>query len=986
MKITLPVFVACLLAAGSSASAQDKKPTQAAIQFFETKVRPVLAQHCFECHGEKRERGGLRLDSLAAILEGGEKGPVIVPGHPEKSLLVKAINYDGKLKMPPKDKKLSRDQIDALTQWIKMGAPWPGSEKPATAKKGEFQISDKDRAHWSFQPVQRPTIPSVKNPAWVRNPIDAFILAKLEAKGLAPAPLAAKHELARRLYYDLIGLPPTPAEIEAFVKDASPDAYEKLVDKLLASPHYGEKWARHWLDLVRYAETNSYERDNPKPNIWRYRDYVIRAFNQDKPYDLFLKEQLAGDEIFPGNADALIATGFYRLGVWDDEPSDPKQSRYDGLDDIIATLSQTFLGLTVDCARCHNHKIDPIAQKDYYKMVAFLHGVNHYRGGGPDDVRPIGTPGQMEAYQKIMQEHEEKRAKTQTALTAIENDFRKLYKQDTQLIGNDLDELMYKFYRNAWTKLPDFSQFKHEDEGKLPKKLFDISPRTRNEAFGFVYEGFLIVPEDGKYTFYLDSDDGSRLTLDGKTIITYDGIHGMGKVQTKSIALKKGRTPIKLEYFQNVFGYGLYVGWSGPGFGKRNLSAPSGPEAVADINEQIHNNGARVLGDQRYQQWFSLLKQLNYLRKAPATPKVDMALCVVEAGPRAPDTFLFVRGSPNNLGDKVEPGFPTIFNIPDPPPAEPGARSSGRRTVLADWIASKDNPMTARVMVNRLWQHHFGRGIVRTPSDFGLHGSRPTHPELLDWLASEFTSPTKPQDKRSVPGGAAPWSMKAMHKLIVTSNAYRMSSRATPQAEALGIKLDQGNDLFWHFDMRRLSAEEIRDSILAISGNLNLKAGGPGIYPPIPKEVLAGQSVPGRGWPVSSPEEAARRSVYVHVKRSLLLPILDAFDLAEPDRTTPVRFSSTVPTQALGMLNGEFLHSQGKIFAERLKKEAGTDVNAQVRLALYLATARQSSDADVRRGVGLIETLQREDGVSADTALQTFCLVVLNLNEFVYLD
>jgi hypothetical protein len=289
-------------------------------------------------------------------------------------------------------------------------------------------------------------------------------------------------------------------------------------------------------------------------------------------------------------------------------------------------------------------------------------------------------------------------------------------------------------------------------------------------------------------------------------------------------------------------------------------------------------------------------------------------------------------------------------------------------------------------MVNRLWQHHFGRGIVRTPSDYGLQGMRPTHPELLDWLASEFTDPAKPQEKHSVPGGNAPWSMKAMHKLILTSNAYRMSSRTDPKATERGIKLDQGNDLFWHFDMRRLSAEEIRDSILAISGNLNLKAGGPGIYPPIPKEVLAGQSVPGRGWPVSNPEEAARRSVYVHVKRSLLLPILDAFDLAEPDRTTPVRFSSTVPTQALGMMNGEFLHSQAKIFAERLKKEAGKDVTAQVRLALNLATARQPSEADVRRGVGLIETLQREDGVSADAALQTFCLVVLNLNEFVYLD
>ena len=726
----LSSVAALLIVMPSLACGQEKKPSAAAVQFFETKVRPVLVANCFECHAEKKQRGDLRLDSLAAMLEGGEQGPAIVPGHPEKSLLVKAINQDGKLKMPPKNKKLSRDEIDALTQWIKMGAPWPSSEKSTPTRKGEFQISDKDRAHWAYLPVKRPTPPNVKNQAWVRNPIDAFILAKLEAKGLVPAPPASKQELVRRLYYDITGLPPTPRDVEAFVNDKATDAYEKLVDKLLATPQYGEKWARHWLDLVRYAETNSYERDNPKPHIWRYRDYVIRAFNEDKPFDRFLREQLAGDEIYPGDADALIATGFYRLGVWDDEPVDPKQARYDGLDDIIATIGQSMLGMTLDCARCHNHKIDPIAQKDYYKMVAFLHGINHYRGGGPDDVRPVGSAEQMEAYKKILQAHEEKRAKTQAALTAIENEFRKAYKPAAQTVGNDLDELTYTFYRNAWTKLPDFSQFKYEDEGKLPKKLFDISPRTRNEEFGFVYEGFLIVPQDGKYTFFLDSDDGSRLFLAGKAIITYDGIHGMGKVQSKSVELKKGRIPVKLEYFQNVAGYGLYVGWSGPGFERRSLSAPSDPAAAKiDITEQLHRDGARVLGEKKYNEWFVLFKQMNLLRQAPRMPNVDMALCVVEAGPKAPDTFVFNRGNPHVLGDKVEPGFPTVFNIPDPPipAAKPGAKSTGRRTVLANWIASKDNPMTARVMVNRLWQHHFGRGIVRTPNDYGLHGmARPT--------------------------------------------------------------------------------------------------------------------------------------------------------------------------------------------------------------------------------------------------------------------
>ncbi len=827
MRISFSIsgFAALFLAGISSATAQEKKPTPAAIQFFETKVRPILAENCFECHGAKKQKRDLRLDSLAAMLEGGDNGPAIVPGHPEKSLLVKAINHDGDVKMPSKGKKLPREQIDALTQWIKMGAPWPGSDKTAIKKRGDFQITQKDRSHWAFQAVKRPAIPDVKNQAWVRNPIDAFILAKLEAKGLQPAPPASKQEIARRLYYDVTGLAPTPIEIEAFVNDASPDAYEKLVDKLVATPQYGEKWARHWLDLVRYAETNSYERDNPKPHVWRYRDYVIRAFNEDKPYDRFLREQLAGDEIYPGDADALIATGFYRLGIWDDEPVDAKQARYDGLDDIIATIGQSLLGLTFDCARCHNHKIDPIAQRDYYGLVAFVHGVNHYRGGGPTDQRPLGDPKQHEAYQKAFKELEEKRAKTLAAITVIENEFR-----------------------------------------------------------------------------------------------------------------NKNKT------------------------------------AVADINEQIRRDGARVLGDERYQEWFKLHKQLNFLRRPPVLPEGNVALCVTEAGAKAPDTFIFMRGNPHVPGDKVEPAFPIVLSPVDPPKLEikPTATSSGRRTVLANWIASKDNPMTARVMVNRLWQHHFGRGIVRTPNDYGMHGMRPTHPELLDWLAAEFIEKG--------------WSMKAMHKVILRSNAYRMASRTDPKSAALGAKLDQSNDLFWRFDMRRLSAEEIRDSILAVSGNLNLKMYGPSIYPEIPREVLAGQSVPGRGWGKSSPEEAARRSVYVHVKRSLLLPLLEAFDVAETDRTTAVRFSSTQPTQALSLLNGEFMNQQAKLFAGRLKKEAGNDVSAQVRRGLYLATSRPPSDAEIRRGIGLIEALQREDGVSAEVALQDFCLVVLNLNEFVYLD
>ncbi len=515
---------------------QTTKPSPAAVQFFETKVRPILAENCFRCHGEKKQRGELRLDSLAAALEGGGRGPALVPGHPEKSLLIKAIGHEDKDLKMPEDKKLPREHIETLTQWIKMGAPWPGADKTAGSKKGEFVISDRDRAHWSLQPVKRPAIPTVKNSRWVKNPIDAFILARLEAKGLMPNAAASKQELLRRVTFDLTGLPPTPREVDALLADTAPDAYTKLVDRLLDSPRYGEKWARHWLDLVRYAETNSFERDNPKPNVWRYRDYVIRAFNADKPYDLFLKEQLAGDELGRTDADAIIATGYYRLGIWDDEPSDPLLARYDGLDDIVATTGQVMLGLTFDCARCHNHKIDPIAHKDYYRLLAFFHNINHFRNGGPTDEMAIFTsPDATHAYAEQERALEKQRNQVQAQLGKIEADFRAIYEKK-----------------------------------------------------------------------------------------------------------------------------------------------PGGAD-VPDFARAIQLDGPALLGKQRYTAYVKLKKQLETLKKQE--PAGERALCVTEAGPNAPETFVLLRGNPHVKGDKVEPAFPSVFNLPEPvmPAPTPGraARDGG---------------------------------------------------------------------------------------------------------------------------------------------------------------------------------------------------------------------------------------------------------------------------------------------------------------------
>jgi hypothetical protein len=643
--------------------------------------------------------------------------------------------------MPPGG-KLPAGEQDILTRWVREGVPW-GTQPPAPAVAQAPATSGPASAEsiaaagreWSHRPVVRPPVPAVKDRGWVRNPIDAFLLARLEAERLRPSPEADRVTLIRRLTYDLTGLPPIPEDVDAFLADAAPGAYERLVDRLLASPQYGEHWARHWLDLVRFGETNGYERDSAKPYAWRYRDYVIDAFNRDKPYDQFVREQLAGDLVSPGSTEALVATGFYRLGIWDDEPSDRALAHYDGLDGVVSTTGQVFLGMTINCARCHDHKVDPIPQADYYRLLAF----------------------------------------------------------------------------------------------------------------------------------FKDVTDG-----DGKNL--------------KAIEV-------------------------GPG------------------------PGGRI-----------------------------QVMCVAER-PRGP-AHVLLRGNPAVLGQEVGPGVPEVIGDGAPTFVD----DHGKRRALADWLADPRNPRTARVMANRLWQYHFGRGIVPTPNDFGKLGEPATHPELLDWLADELFA-----------GG---WRLKPMHRLIVTSAAYRMSSRATPEE----LAADPADRWFWRFPMRRLSAEEIRDAILAVGGELRLKAGGPSICPPIPKEVLAGQSRPGNGWDVSKPEEAARRSVYIHAKRSLLVPILATHDAADTDASCPVRYTTTVPTQALGLLNGDFANEQATRLADRLRRESPDDPSAQVRRAIRLTTAREPDPDEVRRDVAFLRTLRDRAGLDERAALTQYALLVLNANAFFYLD
>ena len=934
---------------------------------FSRDIQPLLAKRCFSCHGPDTHEGGLRLDQQAGATAALDSGShAIVAGKSSDSeILARITSSDPDLRMPPEGPRLTATQVDAIKRWIDEGAEW--------------------KEHWAFRPLVRPGVPAVADGGHqVSNPIDAFMRDGLARRGLPVPPPADKTTLIRRATYDITGLPPAEKEVRDFLADDSPDAWEKVVDRLLASPYYGEQWGRHWLDLVRYADTNSFERDGNKPHAWRYRDYVIRSLNDDKPYDQFVVEQLAGDELPEPSNDAFIATGYYRLGVWDDEPADREQFRYDWLDDIVATTGQVFLGLTVNCARCHDHKIDPIPQRDYYSLLSFFENITPMGNGGDQIERPLFKDDvDRKAYEEKVADLTRRRDEAQQAVSVIEKKFRTSWESLNQAdaVGGDLDDLEFRFYRDSWTRLPAFDDLKAEDTGPVPGQLFDIAvaPSLRPDFFGYVFTGFLKVPADGDYTFSLDSDDGSRLTLDGHAILEYDGIHGEGKPKTAVVPLKSGRLPIRLDYFQGKHGKGLSVAWSGSGFAARALSAsPAGRKASGkdfELKEAIRIDGERLLGVDGKMDYDTKLAALEALKKEKVP--VDQALVVTESGPVPADTYVFYRGNPHadrKPENKVGPAFPSILRAKEPviPTPAADAKTSGRRTALARWLVSPENPLSARVMANRIWQHHFGRGIVRSSSNFGMMGDPPTHPELLDWLATELI--------------AGNWRLKSLHKLILMSQAYRAAAACNAEAFAL----DPLNDSFWRFDMRRLSAEELRDSIHVASGAFNPKMFGPGVYPSIPKQVMAGQSVPGKGWGDSSPDEQARRSVYAFVKRSLITPILADFDLADTDTSCPVRFTTTQPTQALGMMNSEFLHRQARVFADRVRREAGgpdaANVPAQVRRALEIALVRPATDAEVDRGVALVEKLDDADGVSPSRAMELFCLMVLNLNEFAYLD
>lgn len=1096
-----------------------QNPPEADGVSFRNRIAPLLEANCLECHGSgERLRGGLWLTNREALLQGGESGPAVDLDQPAESLLLAKISYrDEQHRMPPQGQLAEADRL-ALRTWVLDGAPWdPAVVFEETAEVGPQRLTKGDgQTGWAYRPLRDAPPPEVERKSWPRNGVDAFLLARMEEAGLQPAPEVDRASWLRRVTYGLIGLPPTPAETEAFSTDRSENAHEQVIERLLASPHYGEHWGRRWLDVVRYAETNGFERDADKPEIWRYRDWVVRAFNDDLPYDEFVRMQLAGDELETVTHDSLIATGFLRLMQWDDEPPEGRlQARYDVLDDIVRTTSEGFLASTIGCARCHDHKGDEIDQTDYYSFMSFFEGLTDYRTEGW--LVPVMTPEQERDHAAALERHAAAKAAAESDLIELEERFRGAFAARGEGTSRTLlEQLTYRFYRHPFRSLADFEGLRAEDQGALQGGRIDLSLATRNDDFGFVYEGVLRVPHPGRWRIELDADDGARLSIDGKVAIEYDHLGPLGDPRSTELTLDAGPVPVKVEFFQWVGGAALELhmepvdanrwrytferppaGWQGPGFedrewalGDAGFGQPGTPGAVigtewtgegvwmrqsfgwdsardldpvlvahhdedlqawingepaleasgflrdyrlyelspaahgalvdgtntlalhvrnrrggqyaharvvprsqalghplADVAfaryslaggtgpdarplpERIASQGAQVLDTESVEKYAALLKRVKSLQSHPPRPPA-MANVATEKGPKAPLMRVHVRGSARAMGEKVPVALPACMNPPEVvvPRPLPGAKTSGRRRVLAGWITSRDNPLTARVLVNRVWQHHFGVGIVPTPGDFGELGERPSHPELLDWLARRFMD--------------SGWSIKELHRLLLSSSAYRMDSRGP----APDPRVDPTGRLLSRFRPRRLSAEEVRDSILWLTGELNTDVGGPPFFSMMPSQALATSSQPGNVWGRSTPDQLRRRSLYIKVKRSLVTPILAAFDLADTDQSCPVRFTTTTPTQALGSLNGEFIQMQATRFADRLRREAPDDRAAQVRLALRLTLVREPEEEEVADHVAFLRELEADHGLSPELALRQLCLVVLNLNEFVYLD
>jgi hypothetical protein len=821
-------------------------PLGAAAQTSASDVAPLIAEKCASCHGHATKMGDLDLETREGFLKGGKHGAPVVPGNASESRLYKHLT--GALQpLMPFGGHLSEQEIATFKKWIDAGANWDFGT--VTTKSSTHKFTDAQRRYWFFQPVAKPAASSV----------DSLVVAKLQEKGISQNPRADKVTLLRRASLDLIGLPPTPEETAAFLADQSPEAFAKVVDRLLASPHYGERWGRQWLDVARYADTNGFKADEINPNIWRYRDYVIQAFNQDKPYDRFIREQIAGDELYPDSIDAHIATGFLRQ--YTDETNQPSMEnrREELLMNITDATSSAFMGMTYGCAKCHDHKFDPILQKDYYRLQAFFANVR------ANDQYIALTGPELAEVKARQSEWESKTSDIRGAIHALTD----------PIAAADREAYMLRFFEGT-------------------REAIRTPPEKRTP-----YQALL-------------------------------AFQGLPQVTYTDAAL-----------------------------------------------------GNKLKGEQKkqFQELAAQLKQFDALK-----PNPPIAQTMIDNGPDAPATFVLAGGSWSAPKEEVNPGFLSILDSSDAKITAPNANTTGRRTALANWLADPKNPLTARIMVNRIWQGHFGTGIVATSSDFGIMGERPANQQLLDYLAATFVE--------------SGWSIKKIHRAIMLSNTYQQSS-LTQEA---GAKADPDNKLLWRYPRHRAEGEVVRDAMLVTSGELNPKMGGPGIRPALPEGVNTSGYA---GWAVTKDEaEASRRSVYVFVKRVLTYPMFEAFDAPTSEESCPRRFSTVVPSQALTLMNDTFVLEWSRQFAGRVLNDAGLSPDQQIDRAYRLAFSR-SPKPEERQTVSrfldqqsalVASRIQHNEKVLVPSKLPEgmdpakaaafvdFCHSLMSSNEFLYIN
>jgi mono/diheme cytochrome c family protein len=1114
------------------AHASQQTTDSASLELYEKKIRPLFAEQCYACHGAKQQLSGLRLDRKNGVAKGGNRGPLFAAGSPEKSLIVKAVGYaDIHLRMPPKA-KLKDEEIAAVTEWVKLGAPMPAESRESKVESRESGAPKKDDwpqrlQHWAYQRIRRPVVPLVRDPkSDIRNPIDAFLDDKLRKKGLTPSARADKRTLIRRVTFDLIGLPPTPAEVDAFLGDKSPKAYEKLVDRLLASPHYGERWGRHWLDLVRYSETLGHEFDYDLYNAWRYRDYVIRAFNADLPYDQLAMEHVAGD-LMPkprrnptdGSNESIVGTAFWWMGEGKHSPVDVRQEQADRMDNQIDVFGKAFLGQTLACARCHDHKFDPIRSRDYYAMAGYMRSSRYQQAflDAPGRIaeKAKKLDGLREAAKSAFwsQAAQKERSPARYISAAVklsgsESADSPIFQSIARENGLDASRLagwakavrspecaqpahpLYAISRLIQSERMPFAHRAAELKAELERKEQEA---RQSASSSYLFEDFNMPDYEG-WSVTGDAFGSGPTQLGDLTNLSYSGINSSlqripglffatgagvahsglnsprleGVLRSKNFTVEKpyiliraagrdSRINVVLDGFQLIRdpiygpchlelnddkmgwrvmdlslwkGHHAYLEMSDitvPVLSQGGLEgaasrlskgylavdeirfsdSPVPPSTVDPVNmavldgappesidtlaaryEELFQRAACSMGDQgaRQQKLDGLAVELARLSgsfqtseefaKIEETIPAPTYVPALVDGP-GEDEDIFLRGNYKTPGAKAPR---TLLQICAAGQAAAGVSGSGRLD-LAKRLVSPANPLFARVMVNRVWLHHFGEGIVRTPDDFGKMGQRPTHPELLGWLAAAFTegdynphpSPNSHRSYRS-------YSLKALHRLILTSNAYQRST--TPTAKA--AQLDPQNKLLSHMPVHRLEAEAIRDAILRVSGRLDEKMGGQGVL------TYLTPFMEGRGKPASGPLDGdGRRSIYIAVRRNFLTPMFLAFDYPTPFSCMGRRSVSNVPAQALSLMNGPFVLQQARLWAERTLADRSL-VTPEKRIASLYQTAfcRPPTKDEEREGLRFVAgQAERYHAQAEDPRVWAdLCHVLFNVKEFIFLN